>query len=120
MKNTIFALLVTVIMIGFASCGESNKHSKGYEASKKVLDEVMVNVEQAKDCEELDIAVAGMIRLFFVEDSITLQSEKDEISNMLTTINEVAEQKKVAMNCQEEEEYIDDVMPMEEPIEYEE
>lgn len=120
MKNTLFALLMGVIMIGLASCGGGNKHSKGYEKSKKVLDEVMVNVEQAKDCEEIEIALAGIMYIYFVEDSITLQSEREDLSDMLVTVTEVANQKKVAMNCQEEEEFIDDVMPMEEPLEYEE
>ena len=120
MKNILFALLMGVIMIGLASCGGGNKHSKGYEKSKKVLDEVMVNVEQAKDCEEIEIALAGIMYIYFVEDSITLQSEREELSDMLVTVTEAANQRKVAMNCQEEEEFIDDVMPMEEPLEYEE
>lgn len=120
MKNIVFALAVTILAIGFSSCGNGDKHSKGYNASVKVLDDVMLKVELAKDCEALEAAMTGLSELYFMDDSIPLQSERDELSEKLLTLFETVNQKTVAMNCQEEEEYFDEEMPMEEPLEYEE
>lgn len=114
MKKTVFALIVCVIMIGFASCGNNNKHSKAFNESKQVLDKVMESVKQSNDCDELDMATFRILGLLGVEGVDEMpEAEQEELSKITEDIEKVLEQKKAEFNC--EEDFFDsDELPMDE------
>lgn len=120
MKKTLLALVMSVIMIGLASCDGTNKHSNAFNDAKKVLDKVKGDVQNANDCDELDMATFGILGLLGVEgiDSMP-QAEQEELSKFTEEIDKVLEAKKAELNCQDEmeEEVESEEMPMEEPDE---
>lgn len=120
MKKTLFALIMSVIMIGLASCGGT---SKAFKECKQVLDGVMEKVQNAQDCDELDMATFGILALLGVEGIETMsESEQEKLSKISEEIDKVLEEKKAEFNCPEEEWYDDDDdLPMDELFEeYEE
>ena len=78
------------------------------------------DVQNANDCDELDMATFGILGLLGVEgiDSMP-QAEQEELSKFTEEIDKVLEAKKAELNCQDEmeEEGESEEMPMEEPDE---
>ena len=114
MKKTLFALVMSIIMIGFASCGGGNKnHSKAFNESKKVLDNVLESVEKAKTCDDLDMAAFGILGLLGVEgvDAIP-EAEQDELTKLTEKIDKAMEAKKADLGCKDDDLFGgDDEMP---------
>ena len=122
MKKTLFALVMSVIMIGLASCGGNSGHSKAFNESKKILDKVSQEIQDANDCDAVDMATWGIIALLGVDGIDEMpEKEQDELSKITEEIDKVLEAKKAELNCPEENDdwYNDDEdMPMEEePVE---
>lgn len=113
---------MSVIMIGFASCGGgSNKHSKAFNESKKVLDNVLESVNKAKDCDDLDMAAFGILGLLAVEGIDAMpQADEEELNELTTKIDKALEEKKAELNCQDDNFFDDEDLPMDEPVEEEE
>lgn len=119
MKKTLFALVMSVIMIGLASCGGNNGHSKAFNESKKILDNVKEEVQKAKDCDELDMATFGILGLLGVEGVDEMpDAEQEELSKITEEIDKVLEAKKVELNCQDDDSWFEDDEEM--PFELEE
>ena len=117
MKKTLFAVIMSIIMISLASCG-GNKHSKAFNESKSVLDKVMENVEKAETCDDLDMAAFGIFNLLTVEgvDAIP-ETEQQELTKITEKIDEVMEAKKAEFGCQDEDFFDDDETPLDEEVE---
>ena len=122
MKKTLFALVMSVIMIGLASCGGNNGHSKAFNESKKILDNVKEEIQNAKDCDAVDMATWGIIGLLGVEGVDAMpDNEQEELSKITEEIDKVLEAKKAELNCPEDDDWFtdDEDMPMEELFEEE-
>ena len=121
MKKTLFALVMSVIMIGFASCGGSNSGSKAFNDSKKILEDVKEAVQQADNCDDVDMAAFGVLGLLAVEGIENLtEAEQEALGQISEEIEEISNQKKAELNCEEETSYEDEDMPADELIDYEE
>lgn len=123
MKKSLLALIMGIIMIGFASCGGNNNgKSKAFNESKKVLDNVMEGIEKAKTCDDVDMAAFGILGLLGVEGIDAMpQAEQDELEKLSEKIDEAMTQKKAELNCPEDESWFDDEdVPMDEEVEVEE
>ena len=93
---------MSIIMIGLASCG-GNKHSKAYNESKKVLDNVMEGIEKAATCDDIDMAAFGVLGLLGVEGVDAMpESEQEELTKLTDKIDQLMESKKAELNCQDE------------------
>ncbi len=121
MKKTFFALVMGIIMIGLASCGGGNKHSKAFDESKKVLDGVTESLKQATTCDDLDMAAFGILGLLAVEGIDEMpEAEQEELAKISDEIDKLIEQKKAELNCQDEElDLFDEEVPLDEPLEEE-
>lgn len=119
MKKTLFAVIMSVIMIGLASCG-GNKHSKAFNESKKILDDVLENAQNAQTCDDLDKAVFGIFNLLAVEDVDAIpESEQNELTKITEEIDKVMEAKKAEFGCQDEDLIDEDEIPFDEEVEEE-
>lgn len=121
MKKTLFALVMSVIMIGLASCGGNNGHSKAFNQSKKILDNIKSEIQKAKDCDDVDMAAFGILGLLGVEGVDAMpQSEQDELSKLTDEIDKVMADKKAELNCKEDDSWLwddDEDMPVEDLFE---
>ena len=119
MKKTLFALIMSVIMIGFASCG--SKHSEAFNKSKKILEDAVAAVEKADNCDDLDAAVfTGVFGLLAVEGIDQMpESEAAELETYTEKLDKAYEDKKAKLDCQDDEYDFDDDMPMDELFELE-
>lgn len=111
MKKSLLALIMGIIMIGFASCGGNNNgKSKAFNESKKVLDNVMEGIEKAKTCDDVDMAAFGILGLFGVEGLDAMpQAEQDELEKLSEKIDEAMAKKKAELNCPEDDDsWLDD------------
>ena len=85
------------------SGGSTNKHSKAFNESQKVLDNVMESVNKAKDCDELDMATFGILGLLAVEGIDAMpEADQAELDELTSKIDKVLKQKKAELNCQED------------------
>lgn len=118
MKKTLLALVVSIIMISLASCG-GNKHSKAFDESKKVLDNVLENVEKAETCDDLDMAAFGILGLLGVEGVDAMpEAEQQELTKITEKIDKAMEDKKAALDCKDDDTFLDEEeMPADEPFE---
>lgn len=119
MKKVLFAVVMSIIMIGLASCG-GNKHSKAYNESKKVLESVMEGVEKATTCDDIDMAAFGILGLLGVEGVDAMpEAEQEELSKLTDKIDEVVNAKKAELNCKDDDFFgsDDEEFPVEEEVE---
>lgn len=108
-----------IIMIGLASCG-GNKHSKAFNESKKILDNVLESVEKAETCDDLDMAAFGVLGLLGVEGVDAMpESEQEELTKITEKIDKAMEDKKAALDCKDDGSWFsdDEEMPADEPFE---
>lgn len=93
---------MSVIMIGLASCGGNDGHSKAFKESKKILDNVTESIQKSKTCDELDMAAFGMLGMLGVEGIEAMpQSEQDELSKISDEMTKIMEKKREELNCQD-------------------
>ena len=114
---------MSIIMIGLASCGGNNGHSKAFNESKKVLEGVKDGIQKANDCDEVDMATFGILGLLGVEGVEDMpEAEQDELSKISEEIDKVLEAKKAELGCQDDDSWFDDDedMPYEDLFEEEE
>lgn len=111
---------MSIIMIGLASCGGNNNHSKAFNESKKVLDGVMEAVEKASTCDDLDMAAFGILGLLGVEgvDAIP-EAEQEELTKLTEKIDKAMESKKAELNCKDDSmfDFDDEDAPADEEVE---
>ena len=123
MKKTLLALIMGIIMIGFASCGGNNNgKSKAFNQATKIIDDIMESVEKAQTCDDVDMAAFGILALFGVDGLEDMpQAEQDEFSKYSEKLDEVMAKKKAELNCPEDESWFDDEdVPVDEEVEVEE
>ena len=88
--------LSTFIM---AQNSETN-HTKPYKDAMVILEGVQEGIQNAKDCDELELAAFGMFALFGVEDIDKVTEEEDNLINKFTEeMSKILENKKTALNC---------------------
>lgn len=99
-----FILLVMLTLSTFVMAQTPvKKYSKPYNEAKKILENVREDIKNAKDCDELDAAVFGVLALFGVEDIDKITNSEEELLTKLTDeIDKILEKKKVALNCEDE------------------
>lgn len=115
MKKTLLFLIMSVIMIGFVSCGGNDSHSKAFRESKKILDNIKSEVEKAEDCDAVDMAAFGILGLFGVEGIEDMpEAEQEELSKLSDEIDKVMAAKKAELNCPEDNDFFggDDDLPV--------
>ena len=106
---------MSVIMIGFVSCGGNDGHSKAFRESKKILDNIKTQIEKDTDCDEVDMAAFGILGLFGVEGlEYMSEAEQEELSKLSDGIDKVMDAKKAELNCPEDEDFFggDDELPV--------
>ena len=82
-----------------AQNSETN-HTKPYKDAMAILEEVQEGIQNAKDCDELELAAFSMLALFSVEDIDKVTEEEDNLIKKFTEgMNKILEDKKAAMNC---------------------
>lgn len=102
MKKSLLAVIMGVIMITFASCG-NNGHSKAYNDAKKVLDGVQEAVEKAATCDDVDMAAFGVLGLLGVEGIDKLEeAEQKDLDALTEKISKAVEEKKAALDCKDD------------------
>ena len=119
MKKILFALVMGIVMIAIASCGNKNKHSEAYNKAKKVLDSVTERVQITRDCDEIDALFVTRVNCLQDINSMP-QSERDELTKLKNDFDKAMERKKAELKCYEEIEVIEtETMPFDDPFEYE-
>ena len=121
MKKVLFAVVMSVIMISMASCG-GNSHSKAFNESKKILDNIAESIKQSENCDDLDAAAFGILGLLGVEgiDAIS-EAEQKELSEITDKMEKLMEQKKAEMDCKDDDFWgSEDETPLDEPFEEDE
>ena len=79
-------------------------HTKPYNEAKAILEEVKAGIQNAKDCDELDVAVFGVIALFGVEDIDMITEDEENLLTKLTEeMDKILENKKAALNCEDDD-----------------
>lgn len=119
MKKTILVVFMSFLMIAASSCG-GQKHSKAFNESKKILEQIMDATQKAENCDDLEMAAFGILGLLGVEglDSMP-EDEQNLISELSEQLNTLMEEKSATLNCNEEEEMDDEAWPADEPVEEE-
>ena len=99
-----FILLAMLTLSTFAMAQTPvKKYSKPYNEAKEILESVREDIKSAKDCDELDMAVLGVLALLGVEDIDKLTSTEEDLLTKLTDeIDKILEKKKVALKCEDE------------------
>ena len=121
MKKSLLVLIMSVIMIGMASCGGSD-HSKAFNKAKKVMDNITDNIKKAKTCDDVDMAAFGILGMLGIEGIDALSAdEQAELDKMSEDMNKLMESKKAELNCKDDFfDFDDDDVPLDEPVEVEE
>ena len=103
MKKTLLIAVMSVIMIAMAACG-GNDHSKAFNQSKKILDNITSSINKAKTCDDLDMAAFGILGMLGVEgiDAMS-EAETQELSELTDKMNELMEKKRAELNCKEDD-----------------
>lgn len=116
MKKTLLAVIMGIVMITFASCGGSSTVDK----AKKVLDDVMENVNKATTCDDVDMAAFGILGLLSVDGIENLtEAEQQELDAYTEKISKAVEEKKAALDCKDDFWFDDEEVPADEPAEVE-
>lgn len=103
MKKTLLVAVLSLIMLGMAACGGGD-HSKAFNQSKKIIDKITKSIEEAKTCDDLDMAAFGMLGILGVEgiDAMS-EAETQELSELTDKMSELMEKKKAEFNCKEDD-----------------
>lgn len=122
MKKSLLVLIMSVIMIGMASCG-GNNHSAAFNKAKKVIDNIGDDIKKAKTCDDVDMAAFGVLGLLGIDGIDALNAEEQaELDKMSEEMNKLMESKKAELNCKEDSFFDwddDDDVPVDEPVEME-
>ncbi len=103
MKKTLLVAVMSVIMIVMAACG-GNNHSKAFNESKKIMDKLIESVNQAKDCDDLDMAAFGILGILAVEGVDAMSTEEtEELSKLTDKMNELMEKKRAEFDCKDDD-----------------
>lgn len=103
MKKTLLVAIMSVIMITMAACGGGN-HSKAFNQSKKILDNVTESINKAKTCDDLDMAAFGMLGMLGIEGIDAMSEEEtQELSKLSDKMSELMESKRAELNCKEDD-----------------
>ena len=109
MKKTLLALVMSVIMIGLASCGGNNGHSKAFNESKKILDNVMEGIQKATTCDDVDMAAFGILGLLGVDGVESMpEAEQEELTKITDEMEKVMAEKKAQLDCKEDDSWFND------------
>ena len=102
MKKTLLVAVMSVIMIAMAACGGGGNHSKAFNQSKKILDNITSSINKAKTCDDLDMAAFGILGMLGVEgiDAMS-EAETQELSELTDKMNELMEKKRAELNWKE-------------------
>lgn len=124
MKKTLLVAIMAVIMIAFASCGGNNGHSKAFNQASKIYNNMIEEVNKAKTCDDVDMAAFGVLGLLGVDGIDKLdEAETKELEELGEKLSKAMEDKKAALDCQEEDYsswWDDEEAPVdEEPVEVE-
>ena len=96
MKKVFIVLIMSVIMIGMAACGE--KHSKAFNEAKAVLDNITENVNKAATCDEID-ALTEQRHLNIEGIEAISQEEKDALAKLTEAVDKALDAKKNELDC---------------------
>ena len=120
MKKSLLVLIMSVIMIGMASCG-GNNHSTAFNKAKKIMDNITDNIKKAKTCDDVDMAAFGILGMLGIEGIDALSAEEQaELDKMSEDMNKLMENKKSELNCKDSFFDLDeDDVPLDEPVEEE-
>lgn len=103
MKKTLLAVIMGVIMIAFASCGNNNGHSKAFNQAKKVYDNILEEVNKATTCDDVDMAAFGVLGLLGVDGIDKLdEAENKELEELGEKVSKAMEDKKAALDCKDD------------------
>lgn len=97
-----FILIAMLVLTTFAMAQQpGKKYSKPYYEAKAVLEEVKTNAQNAKDCDELNASLFGLIALMGVEDLENITKEEDDLLLQISNkIDQVLEKKKATLGCE--------------------
>ena len=120
MKKSLLVLIMSVIMIGLASCG-GNDHSKAFNKAKKIMDNISDNIKSAKTCDDVDMAAFGILGMLGIEGIDALSAEEQaELDKMSEEMNKLMESKKAELDCKDSFfDFDDEDVPLDEPVEEE-
>ena len=97
-------LFILIAMLSLSTLAMAQKpeetHTKPYKDAMAILKEVKEGIQNAKDCDELELAAFSMIARFGVEDIDKVTEEEDNLINKFTEeMGKIMENKKAALNC---------------------
>ena len=100
MKKLFFMIAMLALSTGIMAQTPEQDHTKPYNDCKKIFETVQNDVQSAKDCEELENALMGILALYGVEgmDQMT-KSEEEELDSLNAKTMEMFEQKKAKLDC---------------------
>ena len=98
-KSFILISMLSLTTFAMAQNSETN-HTKPYKDAMAILEQVKEGIQNAKDCDELELAAFSMLELFSVENIDKVTEEEDNLINKFTEeMNKILESKKTALNC---------------------
>lgn len=102
MKKTLFAFVMSAILVAMASCG-GNGHTKAFNESKKLYDKITESIKTAKTCDDVDMAAFGMLGLLGIEglDALTADEQK-ELETLGEQMEKVMADKKAELGCKDD------------------
>ena len=101
-------LFILIAMLSLSTLAMAQKpeetHTKPYKEAMAILEEVQEGIQNAKDCDELELAAFSMLALFGVEDIDKVTEEEDNLINKFTEeMGKIMENKKAALNCKDDD-----------------
>ena len=101
----LFILIAMLSLSMFVMAQNSEEtHTKPYKEVMAILEEVQEGIQNAKDCDELELAAFGMIALFGVEDiDKVTEAEDNQINKFTAEMDKILKNKKATLNCKDDD-----------------
>lgn len=101
-------LFILIAMLSLSTFVMAQKpeenHTKPYKEAMVILEGVKDGIQNAKDCDELELAAFGMIALFGVEDiDKVTEAEDNQIKKFTEEMDKILHSKKAALNCKDDD-----------------
>ena len=100
-----YFILIAMLVLSTVAMAQNpvKEHTKPYNECKAIVENVMTKIQEAKDCDELDMALFGFFAVFGVENQEIMTEEENELLDNLTNeMDKAFDIKKAKLDCKDE------------------
>ena len=103
MKKLFFLIAMLSLSTGIMAQNPVKEHTKPFNECKAIIEDVMTKIQEAKDCDELDMALFGFFAVFGVENQEIMTEEENELlDNLSNEMDKAFDIKKAKLDCKDE------------------